>query len=305
MTRGNELGDFLRARRDLLSPADAGLVSHTARRVKGLRREEVALLAGVSTDYYTRLEQGRERHPSTQVLDAVARALRLDRDAAGYLFRLAEPAPGTVAAAASPAVAPELRRLMDHFIGVPACVVGPALDVLAANAVARQLYGGFARFDNLLRMLFLDPFARRFYLDWDRAARGAVSSLRALAAPFPDDPRVTETVGSLALHSPAFAALWARHEVRPRTSDSKDLWHPQLGEMHLHYQAFTVTGAPGQHLFVYSAEPGSPSADALALLRALAADGEAGLPQGPAPGDPAPATGAGPCEPDGHGRRGA
>ncbi|GAA2228262.1 MULTISPECIES: helix-turn-helix domain-containing protein [Kitasatospora] len=271
MTRANELGNFLRARRDLVSPERAGLVSHTSRRVKGLRREEVALLAGVSTDYYTRLEQGRERNPSEQVLGTVARALQLDDDGAAHLFRLAQPAPRTAAGPVA-TVGPELRRLMDHFLDLPAVIVGPALDILAANHAARQLYSGFARTDNQLRMLFLDPAGRRFYRDWDRAARSMVSNLRAQAAPFPDDPRIAQVIGELSLRSPAFADLWARYDVRPCTSDDKPLWHPRVGEMYLHYESFTVTSAPGQRLLVYSAEPGTPSADALVLLRTLADD---------------------------------
>ncbi|KOV61507.1 helix-turn-helix domain-containing protein [Streptomyces sp. MMG1121] len=265
-TVNTELGEYLRARRDLISPAQAGLPEDEPRRVAGLRREEVALLAGVSADYYTRLEQGRERHPSEQVLDAIARALQLDEHAATHLFRLAQPAPSAQARVASASVRPELRTLLDHVVAGPACVLGPALDVLAANALAIALYAGFARLDNIVRMVFLDPAAREFYADWDQAARGAVSNLRAAATPFPDDPRVTAVVGELTVRSPAFGDLWARHEVRPRTGETKHLRHPRVGDLHLHYQGFAVSAAPGQHLYVYSADPGSPSAAALSLL---------------------------------------
>lgn len=273
MDQGNELGDFLRARRDLISPGQAGLPDDgTRRNVPGLRREEVALLSGVSADYYTRLEQGRERHPSEQVLDAIARALRLDPHTAAHLFRLAQPASRTASQVSPHTVAPQLLTLMDHFLHVPATVVGPALDVLAANALSAALYRGFARQDNLLRMVFLDPAAPEFYADWEQAARGVVSNFRAASAPFPDNPRIAEVVGELALRSPAFASLWAQHEVRPRAGEDKHLRHPQIGELRLRYQGFSVLDAPGQQLFVYTAEPASPSADGLALLSRLAAE---------------------------------
>lgn len=266
--RDNDLGDFLRARRDLVSPREVGLPDDGSRRVAGLRREEVALLAGVSTDYYVRLEQGRERRPSDQVLAAIAQALRLDDDAARHLFRLG--LPGTLLAeVARVSVSDELLRLMDHFIDVPAFVLGPALDVLAANALAEALYSGFARFDNLLRIIFLDPFAREFYPEWDRVARVTVGNLRASAAPFPGDCGVARTVGELSVRSPAFASLWARYEVRQRTSDDKHLRHPQVGDLYLHHEAFAVTSAPGQKLTVYTAEPGTASADGLKLLSTL------------------------------------
>ncbi|TNC25423.1 helix-turn-helix domain-containing protein [Amycolatopsis alkalitolerans] len=268
----NELGEFLRARRDLVSPRQAGLPGDGERRVPGLRREEVALLAGVSTDYYIRLEQGRERHPSDQVLDAIARALRLDEDGATHLFRLAMPAPQVATRVSPPTVDPELRTLMEHFIHAPATVLGPALDVLAANSLSTALYAGFARFDNLARMVFLDPAAVEFYLDWDSVARSTVASLRAASAPFHDDPRVSEVVGELTVRSPAFASYWARHEVRPRRAERKRFRHPLVGELEVHAQALSVTNAPGQQLFVYSAEPGSPSADGLTLLGRLSAE---------------------------------
>jgi transcriptional regulator with XRE-family HTH domain len=267
MESENELGEYLRARRAATTPADVGLPDDGSRRVPGLRRDEVALLAGVSTDYYIRLEQGRERHPSEQVLRAIAATLRLDDAAASHLFRLGLSVFARPAAATS--VAPELLRLMDSMRDVPAFVVGAAQDVLAANAMARELYSGFARYDNLLRMIFLDPFARDFYVDWDHAARIAVGNLRASSSQFPREERIERVVGELSVRSPAFTGLWARYEVRPRTHEDKHFRHPRVGEMRLHFEALAVTSAPGQHLSVYSAEPGSASADALVLLGRL------------------------------------
>lgn len=269
MERDNALGEFLVARRALVSPGAVGLPDDGTRRVPGLRREEVALLAGVSTDYYVRLEQNRERHPSQQVLEAIARALRLDEDAARHLFRIGLPAP-RLAGAVTTQVAAPLRQLLDQMRGVPAFVVGPGQDVLAANALAETLYRGFARFDNLLRMIFLDPHAREFYADWDEAARVAVRNLRATTA-VPDE-RTEQVIGALTVRSPAFASLWARYEVGPRTQEDKHFRHPDVGDIRLHFEKFTIASAPGQHLSVYTAEPGSAAADSLALLASLAAD---------------------------------
>ena len=140
-----------------------------------------------------------------------------------------------------------LRLLLEHVVTVPACVVGPALDILAANSMAEALYEGFRRFENLMRMVFLDPFAKSFYDDWEEAAAGGVASLRALSAPFLDNPRVAGIVGELTVRSPAFVALWARHEVRPRTDERKVLHHRGVGDMALHFRSLAVTGSPGQH----------------------------------------------------------
>ncbi|WP_344420444.1 helix-turn-helix transcriptional regulator [Pseudonocardia ailaonensis] len=269
MDRGNALGEFLGARRALVSPATVGLPEDGTRRVPGLRREEVALLAGVSTDYYVRLEQGRERHPSQQVLEGLACALRLDEDAAAHLYRIGLPAQLAMAPVTT-AVAAPLRQLLDQMHAVPAFVVGPGQDVLAANALAEVLYRAFARFDNLLRMIFLDPHAREFYADWDQAARVAVRNLRASTAV--PDQRTEQIVGALTVRSPAFASLWARYEVRPRTQEDKHFHHPDIGEIRLHFEKLTIASAPGQHLSVYTAEPGSAAADGLALLTSLAAD---------------------------------
>ncbi|GAA2574412.1 helix-turn-helix transcriptional regulator [Streptomyces lienomycini] len=266
----NHLGAFLRARRAGLLPRDVGMVSHGTRRVAGLRREEVAVLAGVNADYYTRLEQGRERNPSPQVLDALSRALRLDGDARTHLFRLAGAAPGgerSVHTAAG--VSPELRRLMDGYPHTPAFVLGRALDVLAANALAEALFAPFDPADNLARMIFLDPAGRHFYADWDRAAQAAVANLREGAGHDPDSPELRRLVAQLTAHSAEFDRLWAAHGVRGKARDAKNLQHPEVGALALTYQAFDVRDAPGQQLVIYHAEPGSPSAQALDLLGSL------------------------------------
>ncbi len=265
----NELGNYLRARRDAVTPKDIGLPPGLSRRVPGLRREEVALLAGVSTDYYMRIEQGRERFPSPQVLQAIARVLRLDEPAAAHLFRLGGCAPQT-AAPPDGVVTADLLRMMDSLHDLPAFVVGRAQDILAANAIAEALYSGFQRFDNLLRMIFLDPFAREFYADWEQVARIAVGNLRASAARFPGDERIERITGALTVRSEAFTAHWMHYDVRPRTREVKEFRHPEVGSLRLSFESMAVESAPGQHLSVYSAESGSPSVDGLILLRRLA-----------------------------------
>nr|WP_095871172.1 helix-turn-helix transcriptional regulator [Streptomyces sp. TLI_235] len=266
--RDSPLGDYLRARRAQLPPDEAGVSVIGHRRVPGLRREEVALLAGVSTDYYTRLEQGRERNPSRQLLDAVARALRLDEDAAAHLANLAAP-PAPRRRRGPERVAPALRLLLDG-LPAPAVVTGRALDVLALNPLAAALYTEFARVDNLVRMTFLDPAARSFHRDWDAAARAAVAALRSAAGRDRDDPRLVALVGELALQSHDFRVLWARHDVQGKAAGAKLLHHPQVGDLELHYETLTVNSAPEQQLVVYQAAPGTPSAERLVLLGALA-----------------------------------
>ncbi|QKG18704.1 helix-turn-helix domain-containing protein [Actinomadura verrucosospora] len=264
---GNHLGDFLRARRAGLRPEDVGMASYGARKVAGLRREEVAVLAGVNADYYTRLEQGRERNPSAQVLDALSRALRLGTDARAHLYRLAGTAPGDRSAARSPErVSPALRQLMDGYPRTPAFVMNRALDILAANALADALYAPFDPADNLARMTFLDPAGRRFYADWDRAAQAAVANLRQAVGFDPDDPRLTELVRTLTDQSADFARLWNAHIVRGKTQEAKRFLHPDVGPLALTYQAFDVRDAPGQQLVIYHAEPGGADAEALDLL---------------------------------------
>ncbi|MDJ1134457.1 helix-turn-helix transcriptional regulator [Streptomyces iconiensis] len=267
---GNHLGDFLRTRRARLRPEDVGMASYGARRVAGLRREEVAVLAGVNADYYTRLEQGRERNPSPQVLEALGGALRLDEDARAHLFRLAGTAPRDGASAhAVEQVGPALRQLMDGYPNTPAFVMNRTLDLLATNALADALYSPFEPADNLARMTFADPAGRHFFADRDRAAQAAVANLRQAAGFDPDNPRLCELVRTLTEQSADFARLWDTHTVRGKTRDAKQLVHPDVGPLALTYQAFDVRDAPGQQLVIYHAEPGSPSAQALDLLGSL------------------------------------
>ncbi|MFC7328038.1 helix-turn-helix transcriptional regulator [Marinactinospora rubrisoli] len=265
----NHLGEFLRARRAGLRPQDVGMASHGVRRVSGLRREEVAVLAGVNVDYYTRLEQGRERHPSTQVLDALGRALRLDSDAHAHLHHLAGTAPSHWFGHTTDRVSPALRQLMDGYPGAPAFVINRTLDILAANALAEALHSPFDRADNLARMAFLDPAGRRFYTRWSDTAQANVGHLRQAAGLDPDDPRLRELVGVLTEHSADFARLWDTHAVRGKTQDAKHLLHPDVGPLTVTYHAFDVRDAPGQQLVIYQAEPGSPSAEALSLLGSI------------------------------------
>ncbi|MEU6554365.1 helix-turn-helix transcriptional regulator [Streptomyces sp. NPDC046915] len=269
----NHLGEFLRARRAALRPQDVGMASYGVRKVPGLRREEVAVLAGVNADYYTRLEQGRERHPSAQVLDALGRVLQLDPDAHAHLHRLAGTAPSSQFAHTTDRVSPALRQLMDGYPGAPAFVINPTLDVLAANALAQALYSPFEQADNLARMTFLDPAGRQFYTRWSGTAQATVGHLRRAAGFDPDNPRLRKLVGVLSEHSADFSRLWKAHAVRGKTQDAKHLLHPDVGPLTLTYLAFDVRDAPGQQLIIYQAESGSPSAEALNLLGSIHATG--------------------------------
>jgi transcriptional regulator with XRE-family HTH domain len=266
-----ELGEYLRARRAQVSPEAAGVIVHGLRRVPGLRREEVATLAGMSADYYIRLEQGRERNPSAQVLDALSDVLRLEDDARLHLYTLAKLAPSARRTTGRERVDPELLRLMDMWPDTPAIVLGRAYDVLAGNPLAYALFDGFKQGPNLLMKIFLDPDARSFYPDWEEVARYTVAGFRLLQGRTPDDQRILEVTAELSRHSPDFVEMWERHEARGQRLATKRFHHPEVGELTLRIQAFDIRSTPGQELIVYHAEPASRSADALALLGSLSA----------------------------------
>ncbi|GAA1892887.1 helix-turn-helix transcriptional regulator [Streptantibioticus ferralitis] len=272
MDSENLLGQFLSARRALVRPEDLGVPVGARRRVAGLRREEVAMLAGVSTDYYIRLEQGRERHPSAQVVDALARVLGLEEDAAAHLHQLARPLPGRRRAAARrERVSPNLLRMMEGWPRTPAVVLGRCLTILAHNALGGALFDGHTHSRDLVRLVFLDPDAREFYPDWERVAVNTVAGLRAAAGADHDDPQLVEVVGELSLRSEEFRRLWARHDIRQKARETKRFRHPLVGELTLDYESLAVNSAPGQQLVVYQAESGSPSEHALSLLGSLTA----------------------------------
>ncbi|MFB6878409.1 helix-turn-helix transcriptional regulator [Streptomyces sp. NPDC056323] len=269
MSNGTPLGDFLRARREALKPHDVGLPEFGRRRVPGLRREEVALLAGVSSDYYIRLEQGRENSPSPQVLDAVAHALKLDAESTDHLNRLCLAASQRPHDRGLADVSQQLLQLMDGWDHTPAFVVGPALDIMAGNSLAAALHSGFEEFDNLARMVFVDPAGRDFYQEWERAAHSCVAEIRAAYGHDPESARIAEVVAELSAQSKEFAVLWQLHDVKGKSQEGKHLKHPQVGDLRIKFAAFTVNGAPHQQLVVYQAEPASPTAAAFETLRAM------------------------------------
>ncbi len=273
MDRSSEIREFLRTRRARITPDQAGLAPHGgARRVPGLRREEVAQLAGVSVDYYIRLERGRTQNVSETVLDAVARALQLDDTERAHLFDLAQPTTARTRRKrplAPQRVHPVLYRTLDSLT-VPAVVQGRRTDVLAANRLAHALYTDFEarprRERNFARFVFLDEAARTLYADWERVAGDCLAMLRLYAGRHPDDPQLTELIGELSLHSDAFRRMWADHDVIAHTTGTKRLHHPLVGDLTLDYLVLAVEGDPEQTLTVYTPEPASPSAEALGLL---------------------------------------
>ncbi|MDX6739523.1 helix-turn-helix transcriptional regulator [Actinocorallia sp. A-T 12471] len=265
----NALGDFLRARRERVSPADVGLPpGHGMRRVPGLRREEVAMLAGISVEYYLRLEQGRDRNPSAQVIDALAGVLRLDAEGTAYLTSLAQPRPRRSVGAPDERLPRGLEMLLGT-LNVPALAVNKYSDVLAANPLARALSPDMAPGLNRLRVLFTDHAAHGFAEDWDEYTAVAVAHLRAQIGSDSDDERLHALIGELSLKSERFRQLWARHDVRSAQEVTFRIRHPQVGPLELLVEKFLVVGTVGIEVMLLHAEPASRTADALALLASL------------------------------------
>ncbi|MEV5745972.1 helix-turn-helix transcriptional regulator [Microbispora rosea] len=275
----NTLGSFIKARRALVRPEDAGLPALGRRRVAGLRRDELAALAGVSLAYLTRLEQGRDRNPSEQVLDALGAALRLDADLTAHLHALARDASrpnGGQARRPRDRPAPGAGSLLDAWVGIPAYLRGRRFDVLAANGPAMALAPMYRPGRNLVRDVFLDPGARALFPQWDAVAAGSAAALRA--GTDLGDPALRELVEELSAASEDFRRLWERHDVRPTRDETKEFAHPVAGPLVLRRHSLTVGGTDGQVVIAYQAEPGTPSAAALARLTAPGQDHDASFP---------------------------
>jgi transcriptional regulator with XRE-family HTH domain len=271
----NALGDFLRSRRARLQPADVGLPPHGRRRVPGLRREDVAQLAGVSVDYYVRLEQGRSRHVSDAVLDAVARVLGLEATERERLRDLARPGrgAGAVPSGAARQVRPGVRLMLDGMADIPVFVIDHRMDVLAWNALGGAVHG-FApesRNRNMPRRVFLDPDAASFYPDWATVAAETVAYLRLNAGRNPDDKRLTALIGEMCVKSAEFRRLWADRLVKEKTHGTRRIRHSVAGELDLGYEMLTLPGDPDQTIVVYTASPGSPTAERLSVLASWSA----------------------------------
>jgi transcriptional regulator with XRE-family HTH domain len=294
MDNRNEIRDFLTSRRARITPDQAGLPAYGGhRRVAGLRREEVAMLAGVSVDYYTRLERGNAHGASDTVLEALARALHLDEAERAHLFDLVQAASPTARAPRRPArqqVRPSVQRILDSMTTTPAYVRNGRLDILAANRLGQALFSPIfdspAQPANHSRFLFLDPRATAFYLDWERMAQDTVAMLRSEAGRNPHDRALSGLIGELSTRSEIFRTWWAAHNVRFHRTGVKRFHHPVVGDLTLAYEALDLAADEGLRISAYTAEPGSASQDALNLLASWAATLEAAGSAASQPGQP-------------------
>ncbi|MFJ5780131.1 helix-turn-helix domain-containing protein [Streptomyces sp. NPDC093094] len=291
MDRHGQLADFLRARRGLLRPEDVGLQTYgERRRVPGLRREELAMLAGISEPYYARLEQGQSRNASREVLDAIAAALRLDESERTHLHELARaPRRGKAAPLPCPEhVPPAISALLAALEGTPAIVLGRRTDVLAWNAQGHALFAGHVdragpaepdRRPNMARLVFLDAHTRELYTDWPAKARAVVGNLRLTAGRHPEDPLLAGLVGELAVRSMEFAAMWADHRILACDAADYEMHHPTVGTLTVTQQTLQSPGGNGPAVVIATAAPGSPSATALSLLAHAGGPSEAAQPR--------------------------
>ena len=290
MDNRTEVREFLVSRRAKLTPEAAGLPAGGNRRVPGLRRSEVAALAGVSVEYYAKLERGQVAGASASVLEAIAAALGLDDTERAHLFDLARAADGVPASgrprrrAVRPVTArPSLQWALEASTEAVAFVRDARQDLLAVNALGRAFYapliGAGGRTPNLARFQFLDPASRDFYPDWEAFAGMCVAIMRAEAGRDPHDHRLQELVGELSTRSEVFRTLWGAHDVRTHGAGTKRFHHPVVGELVLAYEELAVTAEPGHVFMIYTAEPGSPSAERLRLLASWAADRPAAVPR--------------------------
>jgi transcriptional regulator with XRE-family HTH domain len=264
----NALGRYLRVRRALARPDAAGVPRQGNRRVPGLRREEVAFLAGVSSDYYVRLEQGRDRHPSDQVLLAIARALQLDQDATAYLLLLAKP-PSHRSRRTPEKVSDGIRTLIGSWPLIPAYVHGRYMDILAANNLATALCPFSTPGRNAILDAFTEPEMRELRPDWDTMTARAVPHLRSIAGADTGDPRLVELVADLSLRSERFRMLWARQDVKHKATGISLFNHPKVGPLELNYEQLLIAGSAMEALVTYHAQPGSESEERLRLLASI------------------------------------
>ncbi len=265
-----DLGEYLRARRAQLQPEQVGLPAGVRRRVSGLRREEVAMLAGISPEYYLRLEQGRDLHPSDHVLSTLAEALRLDADATAYLHTIGRPR--TPKRRLRPEmVSPHVVSLISGWPQTAAYVQSRGFTVLAANQLAVALSSHFDVGANTVRAAFLAPDMRKLYRDWESMTAKAVAFLRSVVAGHDDDPSITTLIGELSMGSERFRTLWAKHDVKVRDEGVTKFQHPLMGPLDLRYQKFVLPES-GHLLVTYHAEPGGPSEGALRMLADLTND---------------------------------
>jgi len=268
MPSPHPLGGYLRARRELLRPADVGLPEGSGvRRVPGLRRSEVATLAGISTEYYVKLEQGQESNPTDQVVDALARALRLDATARSYLHSLAHLVRPPVPAPAAPEIE-RSRWLIESWPMTAAMILDRHNGVVATNTLMEALIEGYRPGRNALVVLLLDPRMRDLYRDWDGLTRRSIGLLRSRVGLEPESERTNELVATLTAESARFRELWHRHDTAGMTEGTHPMTHPVVGDLSLHYAHLPLAGAAGHTIFLYYAEPGTPSERALAALAA-------------------------------------